>query len=229
MGGIVGFTSYKKGDSAGRIALSNVYNTGSVSAWAGVGGIAGYFAYANINEAFNGGNVTATGTHYDESARARVAGGYTVGNDSREVYVSYLGAIVGRGVSATLGATVSYNVNSSYKGYTDATVQAIGDSSYNADFGFTVNTDSAAGLTSAQMRVYEDHVLPSGFSQGFNTSGWDFLCYTPSEEDSTEEDIYSYYPQLSAFTGSTLKWTFSVTGSGQLPISDISRHYARIM
>lgn len=229
VGGIVGFTSYKKGDSAGRIALSNVYNTGSVSAWAGVGGIAGYFAYANINEAFNGGNVTATGTHYDESASARVAGGYTVGNDSREVYVSYLGAIVGRGVSATLGATVSYNVNSSYKGYTDATVQAIGDSSYNADFGFTVNTDSAAGLTSAQMRVYEDHVLPSGFSQGFNTSGWDFLCYTPSEEDSTEEDIYSYYPQLSAFTGSTLKWTFSVTGSGQLPISEISRHYARIM
>ena len=229
VGGIVGFTSYKKGDSAGRIALSNVYNTGSVSAWAGVGGIAGYFAYANINEAFNGGNVTATGTHYDESASARVAGGYTVGNDSRAVYVSYLGAIVGRGVSATLGATVSYNVNSSYKGYTDATVQAIGDSSYNADFGFTVNTDSAAGLTSAQMRVYEDHVLPSGFSQGFNTSGWDFLCYTPSEEDSTEEGIYSYYPQLSAFTGSTLEWTFEVTGSGQLPISDISRHYARIM
>ena len=229
VGGIVGFTSYKKGDSAGRIALSNVYNTGSVSAWAGVGGIAGYFAYANINEAFNGGNVTATGTHYDESARARVAGGYTVGNDSREVYVSYLGAIVGRGVSATLGATVSYNVNSSYKGYTDATVQAIGDSSYNADFGFTVNTDSAAGLTSAQMRVYEDHVLPSGFSQGFNTSGWDFLCYTPSEEDSTGGDNYSYYPQLSAFTGSKLEWTFSVTGSGQLSISEISRHYARIM
>lgn len=230
VGGIVGFTSYKKGDSAGRIALSNVYNTGSVSAWAGVGGIAGYFAYANINEAFNGGNVTATGTHYDESASARVAGGYTVGNDSRAVYVSYLGAIVGRGVSATLGATVSYNVNSSYKGYTDATVQAIGDSSYNADFGFTVNTDSAAGLTSAQMRVYEDHVLPSGFSQGFNTSGWDFLCYTPSEEDSTEEDIYSYYPQLSAFTGSKLEWTFSVTGSeSELSISQISRHYARIM
>ena len=229
VGGIVGFTSYKKGDSAGRIALSNVYNTGSVSAWAGVGGIAGYFAYANINEAFNGGNVTATGTHYDESARARVAGGYTVGNDSREVYVSYLGAIVGRGVSATLGATVSYNVNSSYKGYTDATVQAIGDSSYNADFGFTVNTDSAAGLTSAQMRVYEDHVLPSGFSQGFNTSGWDFLCYTPSEGDSTGGDNYSYYPQLSAFTGSKLEWTFSVTGSGQLSISKISRHYARIM
>lgn len=229
VGGIVGFTSYKKGDSAGRIALSNVYNTGSVSAWAGVGGIAGYFAYANINEAFNGGNVTATGTHYDESASARVAGGYTVGNDSRAVYVSYLGAIVGRGVSATLGATVSYNVNSSYKGYTDATVQAIGDSSYNADFGFTVNTDSAAGLTSAQMRVYEDHVLPSGFSQGFNTSGWDFLCYTPSEEDSTGGDNYSYYPQLSAFTDSTLGWTFNVTGSGQLPISQISRHYARIM
>lgn len=236
VGGIVGFTSYKKGDSAGRIALSNVYNTGSVSAWAGVGGIAGYFAYANINEAFNGGNVTATGTHYDESARARVAGGYTVGNDSREVYVSYLGAIVGRGVSATLGATVSYNVNSSYKGYTDATVQAIGDSSYNADFGFTVNTDSAAGLTSAQMRVYEDHVLPSGFSQGFNTSGWDFLCYTPSEEDSTGGDNYSYYPQLSAFTGSTLGWTFSVNvGTAQEPkseemtISEISRHYARIM
>ena len=236
VGGIVGFTSYKKGDSAGRIALSNVYNTGSVSAWAGVGGIAGYFAYANINEAFNGGNVTATGTHYDESASARVAGGYTVGNDSREVYVSYLGAIVGRGVSATLGATVSYNVNSSYKGYTDATVQAIGDSSYNADFGFTVNTDSAAGLTSAQMRVYEDHVLPSGFSQGFNTSGWDFLCYTPSEEDSTEGDSYSYYPQLSAFTGSTPGWTFSVNvGTAQEPkpeemtISDISRHYARIM
>ena len=229
VGGIVGFTSYKKGDSAGRIALSNVYNTGSVSAWAGVGGIAGYFAYANINEAFNGGNVTATGTHYDESASARVAGGYTVGNDSREVYVSYLGAIVGRGVSATLGATVSYNVNSSYKGYTDATVQAIGDSSYNADFGFTVNTDSAAGLTSAQMRVYKDHVLPSGFSQGFNTSGWDFLCYPPSEEDPTGGDNYSYYPQLSAFTGSKLEWTFSVTGSGQLPISKISRHYARIM
>ena len=229
VGGIVGFTSYKKGDSAGRIALSNVYNTGSVSAWAGVGGIAGYFAYANINEAFNGGNVTATGTHHDESASARVAGGYTVGNDSREVYVSYLGAIVGRGVSATLGATVSYNVNSSYKGYTDATVQAIGDSSYNADFGFTVNTDSAAGLTSAQMRVYEDHVLPSGFSQGFNTSGWDFLCYTPSEGDSTGGDNYSYYPQLSAFTGSKLEWTFSVTGSGQLSISKISRHYARIM
>ena len=229
VGGIVGFTSYKKGDSAGRIALSNVYNTGSVSAWAGVGGIAGYFAYANINEAFNGGNVTATGTHYDESTNARVAGGYTVGNDSREVYVSYLGAIVGRGVSATLGATVSYNVNSSYKGYTDATVQAIGDSSYNADFGFTVNTDSAAGLTSAQMRVYEDHVLPSGFSQGFNTSGWDFLCYTPSKGDSTGGDNYSYYPQLSAFTGSKLEWTFSVTGSGQLSISKISRHYARIM
>lgn len=229
VGGIVGFTSYKKGDSAGRIALSNVYNTGSVSAWAGVGGIAGYFAYANINEAFNGGNVTATGTHYDTSTSARVAGGYTVGNDSRAVYVSYLGAIVGRGVSATLGATVSYNVNSSYKGYTDATVQAIGDSSYNADFGFTVNTDSAAGLTSAQMRVYENHVLPSGFSQGFNTSGWDFLCYTPSEEDQTAGDNYSYYPQLSAFTGSKLEWTFSVTGSGQLSISKISRHYARIM
>lgn len=236
VGGIVGFTSYKKGDSAGRIALSNVYNTGSVSAWAGVGGIAGYFAYANINEAFNGGNVTATGTHYDESASARVAGGYTVGNDSREVYVSYLGAIVGRGVSATLGATVSYNVNSSYKGYTDATVQAIGDSSYNADFGFTVNTDSAAGLTSAQMRVYKDHVLPSGFSQGFNTSGWDFLCYPPSEEDPTGGDSYSYYPQLSAFTGSTLGWTFSVNvGTAQEPkseemtISEISRHYARIM
>lgn len=102
VGGVVGFVSYDfELQEGGGEAISYVYNTGGVSAWSAVGGIVGYLAHSGVQYAFNGGNITATGTHYDETLQKRVYGGY----DGK---VNYLGAIVGRGVTASLGDTVYF-------------------------------------------------------------------------------------------------------------------------
>ena len=199
VGGIVGFTSFDvtAATQNGRMAISNVYNTGDITSWAGVGGIAGYLAYSNITNSFNGGNVTATGFHFDAGG-TRYAGGYMLTAGSNTVYTAYLGAIVGRGVSASLDATVSYNINAAYTGLTDATVQAIGDSNYNAQFGLDQNITSAIGLTSSQMRVDANGSAPSGFVSTFNSTGWSFYHYVGETAESGSV-TYSYYPQISAF------------------------------
>ena len=199
VGGIVGFTSFDvtAATQNGRMAISNVYNTGDITSWAGVGGIAGYLAYSNITNSFNGGNVTATGFHFDAGGM-RYAGGYMLTAGSNTVYTAYLGAIVGRGVSASLDATVSYNINAAYTGLTDATVQAIGDSNYNAQFGLDQNITSAIGLMSSQMRVDANGSAPSGFVSTFNSTGWSFYHYVGETAESGSV-TYSYYPQISAF------------------------------
>ena len=208
VGGVVGFTSFDvtSASQSGRMAISNLYNTGNVTSWAGVGGIAGYLAYSNITNSFNGGNVTATGFHFVNGVRYN--GGYMLTSGSDTVYAAYLGAIVGRGVSASLDATVSYNANAAYSGYTDATVQAIGDSEHNAKFGLDQNISSAIGLTSSQMRVDASGSAPSGFASTFNSTGWAF--YTYPEEDGVN---YSYYPQLSAFANTAGTSETSIGGT----------------
>ena len=205
VGGIVGFTSYDLTSGAGGSkSISYVYNTGSVSAWSSVGGIAGYLAHSTIDYAFNGGNVTATGTHYDTTSASRVAGGY---NNA----VAYLGAIVGRGVVATINSTVYYNTDSTYTGYTDNTVQAVGDTYYNAQLGTETNYSSALGLTSNQMSVPSENTRPSGFSANFQTTGWAYKHY---------DDFY-HYPQLVVFAEN------AKTVGGRL-VSDISKESAEI-
>ncbi len=208
VGGVVGFTSFDvtSASQSGRMAISNLYNTGNVTSWAGVGGIAGYLAYSNITNSFNGGNVTATGFHFVNGVRYN--GGYMLTSGSDTVYAAYLGAIVGRGVSASLDATVSYNANAAYSGYTDATVQAIGDSEHNAKFGLDQNISSAIGLTSSQMRVDASGSAPSGFASTFNSTGWAF--YTYPEEGGVN---YSYYPQLSAFANTAGTSETSIGGT----------------
>ncbi len=222
VGGVVGFTSFDvtSASQSGRMAISNLYNTGNVTSWAGVGGIAGYLAYSNITNSFNGGNVTATGFHFVNGVRYN--GGYMLTSGSDTVYAAYLGAIVGRGVSASLDATVSYNANAAYSGYTDATVQAIGDSEHNAKFGLDQNISSAIGLTSSQMRVDASGSAPSGFASTFNSTGWAF--YTYPEEDGVN---YSYYPQLSAFanTAGTLE---TVIGGTAIDLAAYSKASAQI-
>ena len=215
VGGVVGFTSFDvtSASQSGRMAISNLYNTGNVTSWAGVGGIAGYLAYSNITNSFNGGNVTATGFHFVNGVRYN--GGYMLTSGSDTVYAAYLGAIVGRGVSASLDATVSYNANAAYSGYTDATVQAIGDSEHNAKFGLDQNISSAIGLTSSQMRVDASGSAPSGFASTFNSTGWAF--YTYPEEGGVN---YSYYPQLSAFANTA---GTSETSIGGTPI-DLAKY-----
>ena len=217
VGGIVGFTSYDPSatSQSGRMSISNVYNTGDVYSFAGVGGIAGYLAFGNISEAFNGGNITAYGTHYDAASQSRVNGGYmlSTGVGGETIYVAYLGAIVGRGINASLTATVSFNMNSTYSGYTDPTVQAVGDSGYNAQFGFGANSSSAKALASSQMRVVTQGTAPSGFDPTFDGGAWSFKMHN---------DTYSYYPQLSVFADSTE----SITGSTS--VAEISRESAKI-
>ena len=217
VGGIVGFTSYDPSatSQSGRMSISNVYNTGDVYSFAGVGGIAGYLAFGNISEAFNGGNITAYGTHYDAASQSRVNGGYmlstSVGGET--IYVAYLGAIVGRGINASLTATVSFNMNSTYSGYTDPTVQAVGDSGYNAQFGFGANSSSAKALASSQMRVVTQGTAPSGFDPTFDGGAWSFKMHN---------DTYSYYPQLSVFADSTELIT------GSTSVAEISQESAKI-
>ena len=216
VGGIVGFTSVNANAVHGRMEISNVYNTGNISAWAGVGGIAGYLAYVDITNSFNGGNVTATGSHSEGSSR--VAGGYAMSYGEETVYAAFLGAVVGRGIGAQLNSTVSFNANSTYTGGTDAVTSAIGDSAYNSIFGFTGNDDAAAGLTSTQMRVSTAGSLPEGFAQSFNTSSWAFFTYS---------DTYSYYPQLAAFASSEGGKTLTIGGT-EINVGAISKDSAQI-
>ena len=226
VGGIVGFTSYDPSatSQSGRMSISNVYNTGDVYSFAGVGGIAGYLAFGNISEAFNGGNITAYGTHYDAASQSRVNGGYmlSTGVGGETIYVAYLGAIVGRGINASLTATVSFNMNSTYSGYTDPTVQAVGDSGYNAQFGFGANSSSAKALASSQMRVVTQGTAPSGFDPTFDGGAWSFKMHN---------DTYSYYPQLSVFADSTQSINVAAeSGEGfeSKNISTISQESAQI-
>ena len=226
VGGIVGFTSYDPSatSQSGRMSISNVYNTGDVYSFAGVGGIAGYLAFGNISEAFNGGNITAYGTHYDAASQSRVNGGYmlSTGVGGETIYVAYLGAIVGRGINASLTATVSFNMNSTYSGYTDPTVQAVGDSGYNSQFGFGANSSSAKALASSQMRVVTQGTAPSGFDPTFDGGAWSFKMHN---------DTYSYYPQLSVFADSTESINVAAeSGEGfkSKNISTISQESARI-
>ena len=226
VGGIVGFTSYDPSatSQSGRMSISNVYNTGDVYSFAGVGGIAGYLAFGNISEAFNGGNITAYGTHYDAASQSRVNGGYmlSTGAGGETIYVAYLGAIVGRGINASLTATVSFNMNSTYSGYTDPTVQAVGDSGYNAQFGFGANSSSAKALASSQMRVVTQGTAPSGFDPTFDGGAWSFKMHN---------DTYSYYPQLSVFADSTQSINVAAeSGEGfeSKNISTISQESAKI-
>ena len=221
VGGVVGFTSYNTAESnpSGRKSVARVYNTGAVSAWSAVGGIAGYFAYSELTHAYNGGNVTATGTHYDEESGVREPGGF--GGE-----VSFLGAIVGRGINATVSSSVYYNTDSVYTGYTDATVQAIGDTEYGLDIGFNGNTSNASGLTSSQMRIVTDGSAPVGFGTSFDTTGWVFRAYGGGK------DNYSYYPQLAAFCdNATPIGTVVVNGQtlADATVGDISRAGVQIM
>ncbi len=203
-GGIVGFTSYNKSANEGDLkSIANVYNTGTISAWASVGGIAGYFAYSTVSRAYNGGNVLATGFHYVGSDQ--VAGGMKTTDGT---YHAFLGSIVGMSIGSSL-SDVYYNTDKRYEHFTDETLRQIGDYEYTAEtLGFAESTFSSdRGRTASQMSVIAENNRPSGFGTDFSGTYWSFLYYadqTTGEAGQAEEGQSGqtyHYPQLNAFAG----------------------------
>ena len=203
-GGIVGFTSYDKDANEGDLkSIANVYNTGAISAWASVGGIAGYFAYSTVSRAYNGGNVLATGFHYVGSEQ--VWGGMQTSDGS---YHAFLGSLVGMSIGSSL-SDVYYNTDKRYEHFTDETLRQIGDYEYTAEtLGFAESTFSSdRGRTASQMSVIAANNRPSGFGTDFSGTYWSFLYYadqTTDEAGQAEEGQAGqtyHYPQLNAFAG----------------------------
>ncbi len=204
-GGIVGFTSYDKSATEGDLkSIANAYNTGTVSAWAGVGGIAGYFAYSTVSRAYNGGSVLANGFHFEGGEQVR--GGMRMPDGS---YHAFLGSLVGTGIGSSL-SDVYYNTDKRYGNFTDETLRQIGDYEYTAEtLGFAESTFSAErGRTASQMSVISSNNRPSGFGTDFSGTYWSFLYYADptagegqAEEGQTGQTYH--YPQLNAFAGET--------------------------
>lgn len=205
-GGIVGFTSYDKNANEGDLkSIANVYNTGTISAWASVGGIAGYFAYSTVSRAYNGGSVLANGFHFEGGEQ--VWGGMRTSDDS---YHAFLGSLVGMSIGSSL-SDVYYNTDKRYEHFTDETLRQIGDYEYTAEtLGFAESTFSSdRGRTASQMSVIAANNRPSGFGTDFSGTYWSFLYYADqttdeagqAEEGQPVEGQTYHYPQLNAFAG----------------------------
>ena len=205
-GGIVGFTSYDKDANEGDLkSIANVYNTGTISAWASVGGIAGYFAYSTVSRAYNGGSVLANGFHFEGSEK--VWGGMQTSDGS---YHAFLGSLVGMSIGSSL-SDVYYNTDKRYEHFTDETLRQIGDYEYTAEtLGFAESTFSSdRGRTASQMSVIAANNRPSGFGTDFSGTYWSFLYYADqttdeagqAEEGQPVEGQTYHYPQLNAFAG----------------------------
>lgn len=212
-GGIVGFTSYDKDANEGDLkSIANVYNTGTISAWASVGGIAGYFAYSTVSRAYNGGSVLANGFHFE--GREQVWGGMRTSDGS---YHAFLGSLVGMSIGSSL-SDVYYNTDKRYEHFTDETLRQIGDYEYTAEtLGFAESTFSSdRGRTASQMSVIAENNRPSGFGTDFSGTYWSFLYYadqTTDEAGQAEEGQAGqtyHYPQLNAFAGNENTVTFGV-------------------
>ncbi len=212
-GGIVGFTSYDKSANEGDLkSIANVYNTGAISAWASVGGIAGYFAYSTVSRAYNGGSVLANGFHFE--GREQVWGGMRTSDGS---YHAFLGSLVGMSIGSSL-SDVYYNTDKRYEHFTDETLRQIGDYEYTAEtLGFAESTFSSdRGRTASQMSVIAANNRPSGFGTDFSGTYWSFLYYadqTTDEAGQAEEGQAGqtyHYPQLNAFAGDGNTVTFGV-------------------
>ena len=203
-GGIVGFTSYDKKANEGDLkSIANVYNTGTISAWASVGGIAGYFAYSTVSRAYNGGSVLANGFHFEGGEQ--VGGGMQTSDGS---YHAFLGSLVGMSIGSSL-SDVYYNTDKRYEHFTDETLRQIGDYEYTVEeLGFAESTFSSdRGRTASQMSVIAANNRPSGFGTDFSGTYWSFLYYadqTTGEAGQAEEGQAGqtyHYPQLNAFAG----------------------------
>ena len=205
-GGIVGFTSYDKSANEGDLkSIANVYNTGAISAWASVGGIAGYFAYSTVSRVYNGGSVLANGFHFEGSEK--VGGGMQTSDGS---YHAFLGSLVGMSIGSSL-SDVYYNTDKRYEHFTDETLRQIGDYEYTAEtLGFAESTFSSdRGRTASQMSVIAANNRPSGFGTDFSGTYWSFLYYADqttgeagqAEEGQPVEGQTYHYPQLNAFAG----------------------------
>ena len=212
-GGIVGFTSYDKDANEGDLkSIANVYNTGTISAWASVGGIAGYFAYSTVSRAYNGGSVLANGFHFEGSEK--VWGGMRTSDGS---YHAFLGSLVGMSIGSSL-SDVYYNTDKRYEHFTDETLRQIGDYEYTVEeLGFAESTFSSdRGRTASQMSVIAANNRPSGFGTDFSGTYWSFLYYadqTTDEAGQAEEGQAGqtyHYPQLNAFAGDGNTVTFGV-------------------
>lgn len=212
-GGIVGFTSYNKSANEGDLkSIANVYNTGTISAWASVGGIAGYFAYSTVSRAYNGGSVLANGFHFEGGEQ--VGGGMLMSDGS---YRAFLGSLVGTSIGSSL-SDVYYNTDKRYEHFTDETLRQIGDYEYTAEtLGFAESTFSSdRGRTASQMSVIAANNRPSGFGTDFSGTYWSFLYYadqTTDEAGQAEEGQAGqtyHYPQLNAFAGDGNTVTFGV-------------------
>ena len=195
VGGILGVTSIAVSGGSlvgGNKTVSNVINTGKVSAWTHVGGIAGILAYSDLSYALNSGIVKATGKTGDSK------GGFTYNGN----HYNFMGALVGLGVSAAIASTAVFDGDIEYSGYTDSIIQAIGDDIANENndasfIGYPLNSSSALKLASSHLVCQPNDNKPVGLDSTFFDSGWVWKSY------SDEGNSYRYYPQLVSFSTSS--------------------------
>ena len=196
VGGILGVTSIDVSGGSlvgGNKTVSNVINTGKVSAWTHVGGIAGILAYSELSYALNTGIVTAIGKT-DNSI-----GGFTYNGK----HYNFMGALVGLGVSASIAATAVFDGDIEYSGYTDSIIQAIGDDIANENndasfIGYPLNSSRALKLASSHLVCQPNDQKPLGLDSTFFDSGWVWKSY------SDDSNNYKYYPQLVSFSSSNI-------------------------
>lgn len=189
-GGILGFTSMvllPENIIGGNKKIDYVYNTGTIEGWMTVGGIAGLFAFSEVNYAINVGNVKATGFHFENGAKK--PGGFKYLYDNNYYYSSFLGGIVGMAVGSAILPNAIFDGDIKYEGYTDSIVKAIGDSDVSR-LGLPTNTNSARKLFTKDMIVNTNDTKPAGFGQTFYDNHWSYKDYS---------DGKYYYPQLSTF------------------------------
>ena len=215
VGGILGVTSIDVSGGSlvgGNKTVSNVINTGKVSAWTHVGGIAGILAYSDLSYAINVAIVEATGVHYENGEA--VSGGFSYTNDeTNRTYHNFLGALIGLGVSANVNSTAVFDGDLLYKGYTDSIVQAIGDKNAAISIGYDANNDNSLKLASSHLICQPNDEQPVGLDSTFFKTGWIWLSY----DDSTDQ--YYYYPQLVSFVNSDKQIIKNSTDT----VSDLSK------
>ena len=214
VGGILGVTSIDvSGPSlaGGNKTVSNVINTGKVSAWTHVGGIAGILAYSDLSYALNSGIVKATGETGDSK------GGFTYNGK----HYNFMGALVGLGVSASIASTAVFDGDIEYSGYTDSIIQAIGDDIANENndasfIGYPLNSSSALKLASSHLVCQPNDQKPLGLDSTFFDSGWVWKSY------SDEGNSYRYYPQLVSFSSS------NIILKDNKPVTELSKEAVRL-
>ena len=214
VGGILGVTSIDVSGGSlvgGNKTVSNVINTGKVSAWTHVGGIAGILAYSELSYALNTGIVTATGKT-DNSI-----GGFTYNGK----HYNFMGALVGLGVSASIAATAVFDGDIKYSGYTDSIIQAIGDDIANENndasfIGYPLNSSRALKLASSHLVCQPNDQKPLGLDSTFFDSGWVWKSY------SDDSNNYKYYPQLVSFSSS------NIILKDNKPVTEMSKEAVRL-